>query len=87
MALLPPTVPLIILALAELLFVNLFVMLIVPLVAPASILLLLALAILSSIYLFRPAVARIFELGPGPVELPVAEAGALERVLRRRSWD
>jgi hypothetical protein len=43
------------------------------------------LSLLILIYLFRPAVARIFELGPGPASLPAKEADALER-LYRRSW-
>jgi hypothetical protein len=38
------------------------------------------------VYLFRPAVARLFELGLGPATLPVAEADAIERVLGTRRW-
>jgi len=34
-------------------------------------------------YLFKAPVARIFELGPGPANLPVAEADEIERVVGR----
>jgi hypothetical protein len=37
-------------------------------------------------YLFRPSVARVFELGLGPATLPVAEADSIERVLGTRRW-
>jgi tRNA A-37 threonylcarbamoyl transferase component Bud32 len=39
---------------------------------------LMAISVLILIYLFRPAVARMFDLGPGPVTLPEAEANAIE---------
>jgi tRNA A-37 threonylcarbamoyl transferase component Bud32 len=48
---------------------------------PASIV-----SVLILVYLFRPSVARLFELGLGPTTLPVAEADAIERVLGRRRW-
>jgi tRNA A-37 threonylcarbamoyl transferase component Bud32 len=38
------------------------------------------------VYLFRPAVARIFELGLGAKTLPLEEADAIERVLGTRRW-
>jgi tRNA A-37 threonylcarbamoyl transferase component Bud32/uncharacterized membrane protein (DUF2068 family) len=38
------------------------------------------------VYLFTPAIARIFQLGLGPATLPVAEADALERAIGTRRW-
>jgi tRNA A-37 threonylcarbamoyl transferase component Bud32 len=38
------------------------------------------------IYLFTPAIARIFQLGLGPATLPVAEADAIERAIGTRRW-
>jgi len=38
-------------------------------------------SILLLVYLFKPAVAKVFELGPGPAILPEAEAAAVERVV------
>jgi tRNA A-37 threonylcarbamoyl transferase component Bud32 len=43
-------------------------------------------SLLILVYLFRPSVARIFELGLGPTTLPVAEADAIERILGRQWW-
>ena len=59
-----------------------------PLLAPLNwcFLLLLPVSVLSALilfYLFKPAVARIFILGLGPVSLSTNEADALERVLDR----
>ena len=41
------------------------------------------LSIMIVVLLFRPTVARIFELGLGQATLPAAEADAIERVIRR----
>jgi tRNA A-37 threonylcarbamoyl transferase component Bud32 len=38
------------------------------------------------VYLFKPAIARIFELGLGPATLPLAEADALEHAMGARRW-
>ena len=43
-------------------------------------------SVLILVYLFRPSIARVFELGLGPTTLPVAEADAIERVLGRQRW-
>jgi len=43
-------------------------------------------AVVVLVYLFRPAIARIFELGLGPATLPLAEADALERAMGARRW-
>jgi tRNA A-37 threonylcarbamoyl transferase component Bud32 len=60
-----------------------------PLLFVLSPLLLFALPVsvisaLMLIYLFKPAVARMFELGPGPVTLPEAEANAIEALRVRK---
>jgi tRNA A-37 threonylcarbamoyl transferase component Bud32 len=39
-------------------------------------------SVLVLVYLFRPPVARVFELGLGPATLPTAEAESIERVIR-----
>ena len=38
------------------------------------------------VYLFKPAIARVFELGLGPATLPAAEADALEHAIGARRW-
>lgn len=43
-------------------------------------------SLLVLVYLFRPAVARLFELGQGPATLPAREADAIERVIGRTTW-
>jgi tRNA A-37 threonylcarbamoyl transferase component Bud32 len=40
-------------------------------------------SVLMLLYLFKPAVARMFELGPGPVTLPAPEADAVAKVMTR----
>jgi serine/threonine protein kinase len=60
-----------------------------PLLAPLSwfFVLLLPVTIISGLilfYLFKPAVARMFELGPGEATLPAAEADAIEALYERR---
>jgi hypothetical protein len=42
------------------------------------------LSLLVLLYLLRPAVARIFEVGTGPATLPATDADVLEHVIRRR---
>jgi tRNA A-37 threonylcarbamoyl transferase component Bud32 len=71
---------LIILAVCELLLPLMFVLSPVLLFAlPVSVI-----SVLILIYLFKPAVARMFELGPGPVTLPEAEADAIEALWVRK---
>jgi tRNA A-37 threonylcarbamoyl transferase component Bud32 len=43
-------------------------------------------SVLVLVYLFRPAVARLFELGRGPATLPAREADTVERVIGRTTW-
>ena len=49
---------------------------------PLVLLSVMIVSVLILIYLLRQPVARIFGLGLGPATLPIAEADALERVIR-----